>query len=41
MEPCDRTEAECPAYVSDEPFRYALETEAGALGSGSLGACPS
>jgi uncharacterized membrane protein (UPF0127 family) len=40
MEPCDRAEAECPVYVSDEPFLYALETEAGALASGSLGACP-
>ncbi len=41
MEPCDGTEAECPVYVSDAPYRYALETEAGALGSGALGACPS
>jgi uncharacterized membrane protein (UPF0127 family) len=41
MEPCAEAEAECPAYRSDDEIVYALETEAGALGSGSLQACPS
>ena len=41
MEPCAKAEAECPAYMSEKEFVYALETEAGALGSGALGACPS
>ena len=41
MEPCAKAEAECPVYRSDGPFVYALETGAGQLHSGSLGACPS
>lgn len=41
MEPCADDEASCPAYASDEPYVYALETEAGALPGGALHACPS
>ena len=41
MEPCAETDAKCPVYGSDEAFVFALETEAGGLSSGSLGACPS
>lgn len=41
MEPCARAEAECPTYASTEEFVYALETEAGALASGPIDACPS
>jgi hypothetical protein len=41
MEPCAKAVAECPAYVSNDESLYALETEAGELASGSLGACPS
>jgi uncharacterized membrane protein (UPF0127 family) len=40
MEPCpDGTDGSCPSYSSDRAYRYALETAAGQLGSGSLGAC--
>jgi uncharacterized membrane protein (UPF0127 family) len=40
MEPCpEGTDADCPTYSSDGPYRYALETPAGQLGSGSLGTC--
>jgi uncharacterized membrane protein (UPF0127 family) len=41
MEPCDEAEAECPSYLADGPFEYALETEVGELESGALTNCPS
>lgn len=40
MQPCPGTEAECPTYAARGPYRYALETEAGALGAGGIGGCP-
>jgi uncharacterized membrane protein (UPF0127 family) len=36
MEPCAGTDAECPPYPSEEPFRFAVETLAGELPSGPL-----
>jgi uncharacterized membrane protein (UPF0127 family) len=36
MEPCAGSESQCPLYRADHPYRYALETLAGALPSGSL-----
>jgi uncharacterized membrane protein (UPF0127 family) len=40
MEPCPETDdASCPAYASDERYRYALERPAGAPGAGALGQC--
>jgi uncharacterized membrane protein (UPF0127 family) len=40
MTPCPNgSDATCPVYASDGAYRYALETAAGQLGSGSLGTC--
>lgn len=40
MTPCpEGTDATCPTYGSDDSYRYALETPAGHLGAGGLGAC--
>jgi uncharacterized membrane protein (UPF0127 family) len=40
MEPCpEGSDASCPTYASDRPFRYALETPAGAATAGAIGAC--
>lgn len=37
MQPCPNgTDATCPIYQIDEPFRYALETAGGRLPAGSL-----
>lgn len=36
MEPCAGTDAECPRYRPDGPFRYAIETLAGELPAGRL-----
>ena len=37
MQPCpNRTDATCPIYQIDQPFRYALETAGGQLPAGSL-----
>jgi uncharacterized membrane protein (UPF0127 family) len=36
MEPCARAESECPLYGATAPYRYALETPAGALPRGRL-----
>jgi uncharacterized membrane protein (UPF0127 family) len=41
MEPCPRSEADCPVYRAEGEFAFALETEAGGLADGALGACPS
>ncbi|MDZ4827425.1 MAG: DUF192 domain-containing protein [Actinomycetota bacterium] len=41
MQPCPDAEVECPPYAARGPYRYALETEAGSGGGGSIGACPS
>jgi len=40
MVPCAGTDAGCPTYGPDRPYRYALETGAGSGVSGVLGACP-
>jgi uncharacterized membrane protein (UPF0127 family) len=41
MEPClDGNDATCPLYAAERKYRYALETEAGDGGAGSIGACP-
>ena len=40
MAPCPAgTDATCPVYASREQYRYALETQAGASGTGALAAC--
>jgi uncharacterized membrane protein (UPF0127 family) len=40
MQPCPfGTDESCPTYASHKKYRYALETAAGGLGSGALGAC--
>lgn len=40
MEPCpDGTDADCPVYRSDRPFRYALERGAAGPTGGALGSC--
>jgi uncharacterized membrane protein (UPF0127 family) len=40
MTPCpDGTDASCPTYGADVPYRYALERPAGSGSSGSLSAC--
>jgi uncharacterized membrane protein (UPF0127 family) len=39
MESCPGDDDSCPDYAATTPFRYALETEAGALGGGPLGSC--
>jgi uncharacterized membrane protein (UPF0127 family) len=39
MVPCPPEQSECPTYGPDAPFLLALETPAGGLGAGSLGAC--
>lgn len=36
MKPCAGTDATCPVYAPDGPFRYALETAPGALPDGRL-----
>ena len=36
MQPCAGSESECPVYRADHSYRYALETLAGHLPSGSL-----
>jgi uncharacterized membrane protein (UPF0127 family) len=36
MTPCTGSDAECPAYASPRPYRFALETLAGRLPSGDL-----
>lgn len=36
MAPCAGTDATCPTYSSDRPFRYALETAAGGAPAGRL-----
>lgn len=42
MTPCPKgTDATCPTYASEHDYRYALETRAGALPTGSLGSCSS
>jgi uncharacterized membrane protein (UPF0127 family) len=38
MEPCAGSEAACPVYRADGPFRFALETLAGDLPRGRLAA---
>jgi uncharacterized membrane protein (UPF0127 family) len=41
MKPClEGTDATCPLYAADGKYRYALETEAGHGGGGSIGSCP-
>jgi len=40
MVPCPDTDAGCPTYAADRPYRYALETEAGGGAAGALGGCP-
>jgi uncharacterized membrane protein (UPF0127 family) len=41
MRPClDGTDATCPLYPAAGKYRYALETEAGHGGGGSIGSCP-
>jgi len=40
MRPCpDRSPAECPVYLANGPYRYALETLGGQLSSGALSSC--
>jgi len=40
MEPCPQgTDATCPTYAPDRPFRYALEVPAGAGTAGAIGSC--
>jgi uncharacterized membrane protein (UPF0127 family) len=39
MTPCAGTDRTCPAYASKKKYRYALETPAGGLGAGAIGAC--
>lgn len=40
MAPCpEGTDATCPVYEAARRYRYALETEAGSLGAGSLAPC--
>ena len=40
MEPCpEGSDAECPVYGSDRPFRYALEQVVPAGSAGALGPC--
>jgi uncharacterized membrane protein (UPF0127 family) len=39
MVPCPPEQSECPTYGPDAPFLLALETPAGGLTAGSLGAC--
>jgi hypothetical protein len=40
MEPCpEGSDVTCPTYASDRPFRYALETPAGAATAGAVGPC--
>ncbi len=40
MTPCpEGDDASCPRYEADAPYRYALETPAGGLGSGALSVC--
>ncbi len=41
MQPCPANEIDCPSYMARGRYRYALETEAGSGGAGSVGACPS
>jgi uncharacterized membrane protein (UPF0127 family) len=36
MEPCAGTDATCPVYEADGPFRFALETAPGEMPSGRL-----
>jgi uncharacterized membrane protein (UPF0127 family) len=38
--PCAQAQPRCPLYRSRGPYRYALETLRGALGSGGLSSCP-
>jgi uncharacterized membrane protein (UPF0127 family) len=40
MEPCTGTDQSCPVYRAPRPFSYALETPAGRLPRGHLGAAP-
>ena len=40
MSPCPKTDAsDCPVYRSDHPYRFALETPAGAFGAGPIAPC--
>jgi uncharacterized protein len=39
MKPCAKAEPECPTYRADDTYRYAIETLAGKLPSGSVTAC--
>ena len=40
MEPCPQgTDATCPTYAPERPFRYALEVPAGAGTAGAIGSC--
>ncbi len=36
MEPCSGTDATCPVYEADGPYRYALETAPGEMPAGRL-----
>ena len=40
MSPCPSArDADCPVYRSDHPYRFALETPAGAFGAGPIAPC--
>jgi uncharacterized membrane protein (UPF0127 family) len=41
MKPCPKAQQECPAYRSDGPFLYAVETHEGQLPGGPISPCPS
>jgi uncharacterized membrane protein (UPF0127 family) len=36
MVPCEAIDSECPAYLADAPFRFAIETLTGELPEGTL-----
>jgi uncharacterized membrane protein (UPF0127 family) len=39
MEPCPNDDGKCPEYRSEHPYRFALETPAGAFAAGPIAPC--